>query len=121
MDPLTPASPFDVEVTKDERTMALLAHLLPIMSGFIGPLIIYAVKANESKFVAYHAMQASIFVGAWTVLIITLYLCTCGFGIFLVLPLLPVVIIAQVYMAMKANEGEWRGYPGMAHFGLPEE
>lgn len=42
--------------TQDERTMAFVAHLLQIFTGFIGPLIIFCVK-QDSRFVKFHALQ----------------------------------------------------------------
>src|SRR5262245_10401037 len=47
--------------TNDERSMAMLAHVLSIFSSFIAPLVIYLVKRKESRFVAFHALQALIF------------------------------------------------------------
>jgi uncharacterized Tic20 family protein len=44
----------------DERTTAMLARLLMIFTWFIGPLILYLVK-RESRFVAFHSLQALIF------------------------------------------------------------
>src|SRR3954469_22476272 len=37
--------------TPDDRTMAMLAHLLGIVLGFIGPLIIWLIKKDQSPFV----------------------------------------------------------------------
>lgn len=37
--------------------MALLAHILQLFTWWIGPLVIYIAR-RESKFVAFHAMQA---------------------------------------------------------------
>src|ERR1700751_1558085 len=45
--------------TDDERTMAMLAHLLMAFTGFIGPLVIFCVKQN-SRFVRFHSLQALI-------------------------------------------------------------
>jgi len=45
------------EITSDEKTVATLAHVLQLVGGWIAPLIIYLVK-RDSKFVAFHAMQA---------------------------------------------------------------
>ena len=36
--------------TQDERTMAFLAHLLQVFTGFIAPLVIFCVK-QDSRFV----------------------------------------------------------------------
>jgi len=45
--------------TQDERTMAFLAHLLQVFTGFIAPLVIYCVK-QDSRFVKFHALQSLI-------------------------------------------------------------
>src|SRR5260370_19844350 len=45
--------------TEDERTMAMLAHLLMAVTGFIWPLVIFCVKQN-SRFVRVHSLQALI-------------------------------------------------------------
>src|SRR5260370_4760442 len=44
---------------EDERTMAMLAHLLMAFTGFIGPLVIFCVKQN-SRFLRFHSLQALI-------------------------------------------------------------
>ena len=47
----------EISLTPDERTLAMLAHILQIFSSFIGPLVIFIVK-RDSRFVALHAIQA---------------------------------------------------------------
>ena len=42
---------------QDERTLAMLAHVLQAFSGFIAPLVILVVK-RQSRFVSFHAVQA---------------------------------------------------------------
>jgi uncharacterized protein len=54
-----PASNLPVAPTADERTMALLVHVLAIFSGFLAPLIFYLVK-KDSRFVAFHSLQVLI-------------------------------------------------------------
>ena len=39
------------EPSKDERTMGMLCHLSALVTGFIGPLIIWLIKKEESAFV----------------------------------------------------------------------
>jgi uncharacterized Tic20 family protein len=55
-------SPHDArpEPTQEERTIAMLAHVLSMFAGFVAPLVIYFVKRRESAFVAFHALQAFI-------------------------------------------------------------
>jgi uncharacterized protein len=46
------------DTTQDERLMAMLAYLLAFPTLFVGPLIIYLIKKDQSRFVAFHALQA---------------------------------------------------------------
>jgi uncharacterized membrane protein len=51
------ATPIDtVGATQDERTMAVLAHALQLVGGWIAPLVIFFVK-RQSRFVSFHALQ----------------------------------------------------------------
>jgi uncharacterized protein len=42
----------------DDRAWATVAYLTPFVVSFLGPLIIYILKRNESPFIRYHAAQA---------------------------------------------------------------
>src|SRR5689334_2684168 len=46
-----------VTPTSDEKTMAILAHILALVTWFIGPLIIYLVK-KDSAYVTAHAKES---------------------------------------------------------------
>ena len=86
--------------SKDARTMAMLAHLLCLFTGFIGPLIIYLIKKDEDKFVAFHALQALY----WMLAILVLSIPTCGLAAIL-------GIVFNIMLLIKANNGEWAEYP----------
>ncbi len=79
--------------------MAMLAHVLMIVSGFIGPLIIYCIKKDESRFVGFHALQAIYF----SIIGFVLALITCGLGSIF-------VIICGIILAIKSNDGKWGKY-----------
>jgi uncharacterized protein len=49
-----------IVATQDERTMAMLAHVLQVIGGWLAPLIILLVK-RDSRFVSFHALQAQLF------------------------------------------------------------
>jgi len=94
------------DVTPEDRTFALVAHLLAFVVPIFGPLVIYFIKKDSSRFVAYHAIQATIFQ------LITLIIsgATCGLGILLV--------VLSVMAALKANKGEWEDpYPLVGSIG----
>jgi len=44
--------------SKDECNIAMLAHLLGIFTGFVGALVIWLVKKDESAFIAEEAKEA---------------------------------------------------------------
>ena len=50
--------------TSDERTMAMLAHVLQLVGGWIAPLIIFLVK-QDSRFVRFHALQVLLLQGVY--------------------------------------------------------
>ena len=107
---------------KDERQMAMFAHMSAIAAslvtgfalGFIGPLVIWIIKKDESEFVADQAKEALNF---QLTLLIVVVLCWVGAiascGILFFLPGLPFVLqlIFGIIGGMKANEGEWYRYP----------
>ena len=45
-------------LSQDEKTMAMLIHLSGIFTGFVGPLIIWLIKKDESPFVDRHGKTA---------------------------------------------------------------
>ena len=126
--------------------MAFLAHLLQVFTGFIAPLVIYAVK-QDSRFVKFHALQSLI----WQLCYMALTFG--GIAIFFVsifatvlsgtlprhaandlppafiffFPLLWLLImcgwvanlILGIVYGIKANQGEWAGYPLIGKWLLP--
>jgi len=120
----------------DERTMAVLAHALQLVGGWIAPLIIFLVK-KDSLFVRFHALQAlllhivyiacAIVVGMmWFAVIFTTIFTHIGdksaqppLALMIMFPLLwlflmggwlVMIVIAIVY-SIKASRGEWAEYP----------
>lgn len=96
----------------DERTLALLAHLSGLFFSFLGPLLIWAIKKDESTFIRDHALEALNFQ-----ISVIIYSLAAAFSMiiligFLILPVLIVLEIILVIMAcMAANKGEMYKYP----------
>ncbi len=42
----------------NQRVLAILAHLLGLMTGFLGPLVLYLVAKPEDVFAREHAKEA---------------------------------------------------------------
>jgi len=103
-DPYTP--------TQDEKTMALLSHVLTLVVGFIAPLVIYLMKKDESDFVRQHAAESlnfqislAIFAIAAAILIIVVI------GIFLLIGIGIVAFVFVILGTIKASEGKEFRYP----------
>jgi uncharacterized Tic20 family protein len=114
-----PAVPAGGAPTSDERTMAMLAHLLGLFASFLGPLIIYLVKKDESPFVRDQAGEAlnfaitvAIFSTAYVIVSFILLFVLVGFVLFLLLPFLLIgVAVLHIIAAVSANRGEYYRYP----------
>lgn len=98
-----------VTPTSDERTMAILCHVLCLVVSFLAPLIIYLVKKDESKFVAEHAKESLNF--QITCIIICVVLFISIIGIFLLWLLGIVATILIIVATIRASEGKVYRYP----------
>lgn len=96
----------------DPKTLAMLAQLLGLLTGFLGPLIIYLVNGDKDPFVRHHAAEALNFqitlVIAYLVSAV-LMLVLVGFVLFFVVFIGAIVLCIQA--AVAANRGEWYRYP----------
>jgi hypothetical protein len=96
----------------DGKTMAMLAQLLGIFTGFLGPLIIYLINGEKDPFVRHHSAEALNFqitlVIAYVVSFV-LMLVLIGFVLFFVVWIGSIVLMIMATLA--ANRGEWYRYP----------
>jgi len=100
--------------TQDEKTMALIAHIVTLVSNFIAPLIIYLVKKDESTFVREHAKESLNF--QLTIFIVAVILIISIVGI-LLLWIVAIYALALVVVAtIKASEGKLYRYPFSIRF-----
>ena len=97
----------------DDRTMAMLAHLLGIFTGFLGPLIIWLVK-KEKPFVDDQGKEALNFQLTMLIVVVGLIILSCitlGFGFLLFIPFGIVVIVFGILAAVESNKGNAYRYP----------
>lgn len=89
-------------ITQDDKLWAMLAHLCGFLGysvalgQYIGPLIIYMMYKDKSRYVAYHALQSLYFqLGLLLVLVLGggLAAVTCGV-------LIPVAIVAAAIVGV---------------------
>ena len=107
--------------------LGMLAHLLAILSGFVGPLILWLIKKDQSRFLDHHGRESLNF--QFTLLLIGIVLlplgagltfATAGLGILLVAPLLAGIsifaLIVEILSCVRAWEGQWCRYPMTIRF-----
>ena len=119
--------------TQDERTLALLAHILQIVAWWLAPLIILLAR-RDSRFVSFHALQALLLQLAYFAVIVAFMFCWFFTAIFSsmlppshvpsplpflmfpvfflgwVTPWVTMIVMGIVY-GIRANQGEWAEYP----------
>jgi uncharacterized Tic20 family protein len=102
------------DVTQEQKTMAMLAHLLGIFTGFIASLVIWLInkdKADQAFVIdqAKEALNFQITMAIGWVAATALSVLLIGFLLF------PVLLIANLILCimggMKANEGVEYRYP----------
>lgn len=98
--------------SSDDKTMAILAHILTLVAGFVAPLVIYLVKKDNSPFASAHAKESLNF--QITMLIafvvsILLWVILIGFFITWLLGIADLVLV--IIATIRASEGKLYKYP----------
>src|SRR5215217_7673450 len=88
--------------TSDERTMAILSHVLCLVVWLIAPLVIYLVKKDESKFVAAHAKESLNFQITLTIICMALILTIVGILLLWIVGIVATILI--IVATIKASE-----------------
>lgn len=101
-----------VDADKDARTMAMLAHLLGIVIGLFGPLIIWLMKKDQSPFVESQSKEALNF----QLTLLIGYVIAGATSCFVIgMVLFPIVwlagLIFSIIGGMQANNGVAYQYP----------
>lgn len=106
------SDPVTQGTSNDDRNLAMLAHLLGIVSGFVGALIIWLIKKDQSAFVDEQAKEALNFqitvmiaiVGSWILMFVLIGML-----------LMPLILIGNlvfcILAAVAVSKGEHYKYP----------
>ena len=109
-----PPPPTSGDAPQDQRTMALLAHLLGIITGPIGALIIWLVSKDDASkgFVVDQSKEALNFqITVFIAIVISWILAFVLIGL-LLMPLVGIAnLVLCIIAGIKANNGESYRYP----------
>ncbi len=95
---------------KVDTTMPILTHILGLLTGFLGPLIILlAVDDNNAKNHARYALNWQLSLMIY--IIISIVLLFVVVGIFLMIALFILDLIFCIIAAVRAGENELYQYP----------
>jgi len=106
-------------VSREEKNMAMLAHLLAFstfigipFANILGPLVLWLIKKEESAFIDYHGKESLNFqISCFIYLIICGILSLVLVGIILLLALGIFWFVYVLIGAIKASNGEYFKYP----------
>ena len=109
-----PEKPSD-EPNADDRTWGMMAHLSSLLAmalggmAFLGPLLVWVIKKDQSPFVGDQAKEALNFHLA---VLIAILICT---ATCILSPLVLVIVVAAIVYpiigGLAANKGEYYRYP----------
>ena len=100
--------------TGDERTLAILSHILTVVPGvgILAPLIIYILKNRDSAFVGAHARESLNFqITVFILYFISFILMILLIGFFLIWVVGVLNVILAVVATIKASENKLYRYP----------
>ncbi|QHC55735.1 DUF4870 domain-containing protein [Rathayibacter tanaceti] len=105
----TPAPPLN---PADEKTWAIVTHLVGIFFSFLPSLIVYLVFKGRGPFLEAHAKSALNFQLTMLICYIAGTILTAVFVGFLVLFAVPIlVLIFAIIASVRASAGEYYSYP----------
>ncbi len=104
--------PVLITPSSEDRTMAILAHVLCIVAGFIAPLVIYLVKKDSSAYATAHAKEALNFQLTMLVAyIVSFILMFVLIGILLMVLVSLANLVLIIIATIKASENKLYKYP----------
>ncbi|MBM7584200.1 putative Tic20 family protein [Bacillus pakistanensis] len=93
--------------TKDERLLAAVIYIISFFTVFIGPIIIWLVKKDDSEFIDYHGKEYLNFLISYFVYGTVCWILTIVLIGFVLLPVVGILVfIFTILGAIKAYEGE---------------
>jgi uncharacterized Tic20 family protein len=95
--------------TQDEKTLAMLSHILTLVAPLLAPLIIWLIKKDESKFVAWHAKESLNFQITIIIICIILFITIIGILLIWIVGILSLVLV--IIATVRASESKLYKYP----------
>ena len=93
--------------TNEERTLAAVIYVISFFTAFIGPLIIWLLKKNDSEFIDYHGKEYLNFLISYTIYsVVSMVLMLLFIGFILIWIVGGLAFVFTIVAAVKAYEGK---------------
>ena len=93
------------EITQDDKLWAMLSNA-PIIGWIVALIVLLTDEKKNRPFMKYHAVQSL------AIYVIVLVTSIVGVGVCIA----AVIWIYQIYLMVKANQGEWVKIPALTDF-----
>ena len=110
--------PGPIALTAEDRQWAMFAHLSALVASlvggmsFLGPLIVWLIKKDQSKFVDFHGKEALNFqINMLVIILISIPLICVIVGIVTISIAGVIALVVPIVAGIKANNGEWWRIP----------
>lgn len=101
-----------IDVSKEEKNFSLLAHILGLFTGIVGPLILWIIKKDTSSFIEKHTREALNFQITLLFAYVVSWILSFALIGFFILPIVFILsLIFSVSAAVKASNGIEYIYP----------
>ncbi len=102
---------------KDERLIAALIYIISFFTAFIGPLVIWLIKKDDSSFIDFHGKEYLNFLISYIIYGAVSSLLMLVLIGFILAPLVGVLaLIFTIIAAIRAYEGVEYKIPTVIHF-----
>jgi|SRR5690606_22679039 uncharacterized Tic20 family protein len=93
----------------DERTLAILCHVLCLVAWLIPPLVIYLLKKDESAYIAEHAKESLNFQISLAIYMAILFITIIGILFMWLVGIFALIVI--IVATIKASDNKLYRYP----------
>ncbi|WP_442852147.1 DUF4870 domain-containing protein [Bacillus sp. SG-1] len=101
-----------MESTRDERLLAAFIYIISFFTAFIGPLVIWLIKKDESDYIDHHGKEYMNFLISYFVYGLVSSLLMFVLIGFILAPIVGVLaLIFTILGAIKAYEGDYYRIP----------
>lgn len=101
----------------EEKTWAIVAHLLPFVFSFLAPLVVWLVFKGRGAYLEHQAKESLNFqITLLIVMIVGGILSIVGIGILIVIAAGIGALVLQIMAAVAASKFEWYRYPVSIRF-----